>query len=325
MLSSFYNRELWYSKTDEIKQLLNLNLNEQNLYLFPDAHTALVDTLWSMSRQNATKRKVFFLKSGSPYLPLVLETLAVLGFDLIGLSEIEFQKLDWINRVDSEVLAVIFPRDIPFEGRFFDWTELYKLLNEKKVIQVEIIHDGGYLRGVDGCKNPFHIQVYDFLGTATLTLFGRRANHESIISKGMNWSHWKLENLKLKIKSGKENQQIVLDFESKIKGDPKKIPGSQRRYYDRSVLSWKNLAATAVIELLIEKNLKYQTIQTPSLIYWGGLKTMDWLATSSVELEFLRGMLVIPLEHVKENSFFTILNESIDEVLKLQGDLGTLG
>ena len=65
MTEQFYVREKWHDLNDQALDLFKQNGSDQKLYLYPDMHVSLLETLWSLSRQFLTKRKVYVIKGMS--------------------------------------------------------------------------------------------------------------------------------------------------------------------------------------------------------------------------------------------------------------------
>ncbi|MCB0390492.1 MAG: hypothetical protein KDD58_04340 [Bdellovibrionales bacterium] len=318
----YYSREKWFEWNDIIAQNLDLRGNDQSLYLFADAHVALLETLWAYSRQYVVKRKLYYVRGLSPYFDACLKFLIGQGFEIF---EIDIDKAlydeNWIEKLDHTVLAVLFAKDIPFLGTFYEWESLKKKLTEKRVFQIEVVHNSHYIQGITNSDNPYHIKIHDFLGEAALGVLGKRTQFEAIISTSMNWQNFSSTNLLSKIGNTKEIHSLVEKFEQQLPEETWKLPSSETRYFDRAVFSWKDMEASAIIDCLEEiyPNMDMGKIQTPSLVYWGSLRSMDWLLyVTGMDKEIVRGLIVVDQECLQWPKFTENLLNARKQVLKLQ-------
>lgn len=315
----FYVRDLWHEKNQTMQASLKLTLNEQGLYVFKDLHLALLEMLWSYSRQYMIRKKIYWIKGLSPYFPSCLELFMGMGYEVHELDYRQaFTDRQWIEKLDHTVLAVLLAKDVPFVGYVFDWSEILKQIAEKRVFQIEIAHNYQYIHGISPANNPFHIQLYDFIGQGAVCVFGKRAQFEPVITTGMNWEGFSLD-ASYEVGQRPEDRQQVENFEKQLPALSWRIDPSQKRLYDRAVFSWRDMDATALRALLLEKvpDLKPGEIQTTSLSTWGGLKTMNWLLPIGLDLEILRGLTVIDQQRLSDQ----LLHELMvcrSEILSLQ-------
>lgn len=300
MQAQFYSREQWFDLNQQLQDHLNLSSQNHYSYVYPDAQTAVLETLWGLSRQFMTKKKIYCLKGGTPYLSLPLQLLISRGFEVYEWdSDKFFEAEEWTESLDMSVLAVIYPIDVPFTGQVFSLEKIRKKLVEKKCLSIEISHNHHLCRGIHIENNPTHVQIFDFVGGGSFAIAGRRAVHEPLVAKGMNWHPFDLQTLLAKVGSDKEDLKTVKSVETQIGILDWKFPQGDR-LFDRIVFSLKDCAADAIIEYLqsLDGGL-FRDLTTPSLLQWGGLSTMDWLVPVVGDLSLIRGMVVAPLESVE--------------------------
>ncbi|MCB9025145.1 MAG: hypothetical protein H6625_02400 [Bdellovibrionaceae bacterium] len=320
MEQQYYTRDKWSLINDQLKTDLKIKDKELGLYVYKDLHSALMEVLWSFSRQYMIKKKVYYFKGLSPYFERCLGLLATLGYDV---QELDIQQgqsdFKWLDNLDHTALGVLMARDIPFLGQVLEWDELQKKLTEKRVFQIELSHNYHYVYGLQSVSNPYHIRLYDFLGYGALSVFGKRAQHEAVFTSAMYWENFDVKKIINFLLSQEENQVKVLNFESQLPKDTWCLSGSIKRLFDRAVFSWRDVDATALKSLLIEKNkgLLDSDIQTPSLTTWGGIKAMDWLIPMGLDKDIIRGMIILDQKQLSSD-FLVCLLDCLKQIRSLQ-------
>lgn len=289
-------------------------------FLYKDTHVALLEILWGLGRQYLTRKKIYLLKDQSPYFTYIKKLFLSLSYEVLDLPIESLKDPDlYANHLDHTTLAVVMARDIPFLAKTWDTQNLCGYLYEKKIVQVEVIHESQYSQGVLPSLNPSHVQVYDFLGLSSLVVTGRRVQYESPISSGQNWDDFNAELLSGRVCSQSLHFELVKEFESNLPDGAWKMPlKDTERIYDRAIFAWRNLSATAVLSELCKQNSKYHTIQTSCLISWGGLSAMCWLESFVPDPLCIRGLIVVPANLLEQKSFLTDLLSARDLILKLQ-------
>lgn len=316
----YYTRDKWLIINDQIRSELKLNHNELGLYIYKDLHSALLEALWSFSRQYMIRKKIYYFKGLSPYFDRSLELFATLGYEIHGLDLQQSQSnFAWIDNLDHTTLAVLMAKDVPFLGQVLEWEGLQKKLLEKRVFQIEISQNYHFIYGLQQPPNPYHIRFYDFLGNGTLSVFGKRAQHEAVFTSSMYWDDFETKKILDLLFSQEENQTKVLDFESQLPKDTWRLSEHTKRLFDRAVFSWTDVDGTALKSLLLEnqKNFLNSEVQTSSLTTWGGLKAMNWLMPLGLNMEIIRGLITIDQKHLNPE-FLKDLLEGLKQIRSLQ-------
>ncbi|MCB0356751.1 MAG: hypothetical protein KDD40_07070, partial [Bdellovibrionales bacterium] len=169
--------------------------------------------------------------------------------------------------------------------------------------------------------NPYHLQLYDFLGVATLGVLGQRVTLEPIMTAGMNWEAFTPPMILHQVQSISENKDLVLQAEQQLSQVDWTLGDKILRYYDRMVFAWQDLDASAFIESLNKQNLKVvqNAMQTTSLVYWGGLRCMEWLQSyAGLNSQLIRGLVVIDKDLLASENFVSTLLKVRQQVMKLQ-------
>ena len=319
MLDIFHDRQSWYECNQKLIKKLGLEQSNFSLHISPGFYHALLEKIRSLAGQYMAKKKVYYIKEYSFFLKETLKSLAVDGFELLEVSLDDFNKESFISGLDSSVLAIIAPQDLPLVGFTFNRQDVFKKIHEQKVFTLQTSHICHYYNPYPKELSPYQIQINELGLNHAIVLSGRRAQSDSDFSASLYWD-WKSTELALEKASKKlENKERVLSFEGNSSMKNMINVCKYKRIYDRALLCWEDLDANALRQWLIGQKPELKVfITTTSLSLWGGVTAMNWLEQFEFSKKQIRGLLVLDVEILNEELKELILR-GLDKIRLLQG------
>lgn len=318
MKTHFYNLDSWQDCNDKIRQQWNFK-NSEELHIFPGIHQALMETLLGLSKQFVVKRKLYYLKEVESLIKTQLNYLAIEGFDLVAITLDQLESEDWFIEVDHKTLAILLPDDIPLIAQKIEIKNLLSKTLDKKIFCIHFSFFQHFFAELSEDVHPYEVHLMSFNKSLSVGRFGERAQIASYFSKNLFWD-WEQLKEPLQLLRITENPERVKSFESKSVAGSQPLFLENKRFFDRALVYWPDIDASALRELVLEKlNLPLDSsdILTSSLIYWGGLKTMNWLKEFGLSLEQIRGLLIIS-ERILTKELEQALVQSYFELIELQ-------
>jgi hypothetical protein len=219
---------------------------------------------------------------------------------------------------EDSFIAILFAFDIPFLSILNFSDEFLNLLIGLRCPQIILHHESHQVFGISKLNNPFQVHIYDNWEGAFL-IKGPRILFEVPITENLNWTDSIYKAIGNRHQNRIEDQDLVLDIEKQFRSSQWKLMDANKRTYDRALIFIQDISAWAVIEYLSQRNIIFRNIETPSLIKWRGMKTMNWFTSTRVPVPDLRFLFVIPVEILKLKSFKTEFQDAINEIRTLQG------
>lgn len=267
---------------------------------------ALVDLIRGTIRQFPHKKHLLYLSAQIPIIDQVVSLMASEGCTLQPLSLADLESAD-ASRILPDTNLVVFAEDDPLLGQIFETEKFEKLLNEKKIMGLRISHHHHRYLPANSMPSRYVAQIKYFANDLSLVAHHDRWRWSTLLSEVQTFGSDLEPRLKNCAKQGFIHPAGIVKFESLKSAEWQPVFAKReadRRVWDRAVISWRDLNAQAVCELLQRKlQERFQgdrglvdhshLIETTSLSRWGGLRTMDWLKNYGFDDEMIRGTLIL--------------------------------
>lgn len=331
MRIDFQARGAWQQLNEDIERRLGLN-RDGAAKVFWGLSQALLENLISAARQFPLKKKVYFFRSLDPVIDGVMKHLAREGLSLQPMTLEEFRQPEsWIATIGKDTLAVVAPVDDVFFGRRHDVSAIHEALKAQRILQIFVSHGRHRIDGRPIVESPFDLHLLNYSADICLGLFGERARLPHFMTETLPWTedmHRRIVEI-LELAAVPERKDLIRRFESQglAGARPHFALDDSDRLFDRAVVYWEDMDATAMIEELAERlSLPLlppgmdANLETPSLSRWGGIRDMDWLVQQGFTAERVRGTVVIAADLIERADFAPAFQAARERILELQGD-----
>ena len=321
MRSHFYNLNSWYDCNDRLLQLWQRPENE-TLQLFPGVQQALMETLLGLSKQFIIKRKLIYVKELERLIQTQLHYLAIEGFDLVAVAWQDMQSDEWLSQLDDKVLAVVLLDDLPLVAKDLASVAIMDKVLLHKTLCIHLSFNSHFFSEMKSEIHQQEIHLMSMNPYVAVGRFGERGQVASYFSKGLKWD-WVSLAESLLLTGQKQDRNRVIAFENMRCADANPLLANNSRFYDRAVIYWEHLDASALRELLLPRvGVEYETLlTTTSLIYWQGGATMGWLKAWGFSDEQIRGCLIVA-QYLLGEMFADALTDAYTELISLQSSKG---
>ncbi len=321
----FYDPSGWRKSCDVWKTVIGHSQSEISLGLFPNLASALIEVIFSLKSQFPFKKKLYFQKGVSPWVEHAVRIAAREGLLVADVSTVKE------NLPAKEVLAAICVADDPFSGEIFDLSAHAEFCQDVPNLFVSHSVWRRYSRKSPQLINErsYEIQlVSKSLAVAYWSSVGRFAPHQA---ETFSYTHDFLLSQAAQVHGFEEDQSSVETFERKLSsfGESffarKAAARRTSRLFDRAVLMFPDLDASAVIAMLNEPRTcplgadqSVTGLSTLSLSTVGGLRTTEYLTALQLTPQEKRGLLLISLQRIRQGIEPHLIS-TLQSVRNLQG------
>lgn len=320
LLVDKYNLDSWKNLNSKIAKSLKLESTE--VLSFLGTHHALKEISTGLSHLFMHKMAIGVVTGCDYFVDQVSKDFSKLGYKIQSTSASTLKDPKaWVESLSKETLLVLFAEDHPITGEKFETTELRSLLSAKKIFSVGISHRRQFYIALPTKVESYEVKVWSAGSGRAVALLGDRAKLLTPISAHINWDEYSFDSFELPINERKEDKAAVEKFEnSGFVNCAPFFKAAQARLYDRAVLVWTDLDASALIDRL-KLNLKFSegSVVTTSPCHWPSPRLVEWMRGNPLSEAEQRGMVVFGLEFLKLEKSVSQINLAREEVLKLQG------
>lgn len=310
MRLDFHVSGSWQAANSSLSSQLGLEGLKSEAKVYRGLHHALLEITQGLVKNFPTKKKIFCFKGQDPYLDGPLTELAKQGLPVLRL---DLQKMSqpeqWLEQIDREALMVLYADDDPLLGRLFPTQALNEALADQRVFRVHISHANHFFRTSPHYVDRYEVKIMAVDSDSAVAVMGDKARVADLVAAGLYWPKESYLGLETKLSGQVPNQAAIEKFEQTLAGDFKPVfeKGSPR-VFDRAAVYWTDLDGYAFIDALANR-LGFELgppgsenrLETPSLSRWGGVRTMDWLVQHGLDVNVIRGTVLVSAELVDEN------------------------
>ncbi len=307
---------------------MQVDTSVASVKVYRGLHHALTEVCIGLTQQFPHKKKAFYLEALSPFISRPMKQLSINGYQVISKpKELLKDSESFTNSLGKEDLFCLYSDDDPLLGVCHDVERLEGLLGEKKVFSLRISHNRFLSAGFEKSPGPMHVQILQLSRQYCVVISGLRARVPDLISGGLTWTEEDLTAIVSGFnKKLQEDEAAVKHFEAHLpEGARTLIPESAQRLYDRSVFYWSDMDGHAFIHYLNQMSSskplfppgESPLMEACSRSRWGEIKYFDWLMSSGVKPEALRGLVVLDASQVKESQL-SLIQATREQVLALQ-------
>jgi hypothetical protein len=342
---SFHPKGQWSLLNETATDIFGAHDSRRQVRVYGNCAEAILELSLGFFQQFPLKKKFFYFKNLDPHFDLAVTALSKMGLQARALEISDMAKPEaWQAELDRETGVFLYSYDNPVTGAIHSTADLDRILKEKSIFRITISHSS-YLTAAAGTNalapdeiDRSEIQVRQmpkaFAHGIALAYVGERGRFGAITAEASTpCSVQDIVELKSQLQTfakdmagwpdmlKKHEQRIAKDFNLIFKGD-------QPHTLDRLVFSFSDIDGHAFIDFLSQgedEKLKAPGIEarfeTASLSRWGGLKTMDWLKAHGLELEQIRGLVVLLPPFFKKyspNELSQKLISARDKILQMQ-------
>jgi hypothetical protein len=341
----------WTDLNNHVASELDVVLDKTTVRNYLGIGHALVEVCTGIAKLYPLKKKIYYFKNMNPYFESALLQLAKEGYKIVPLDlNVLEEPVGWASALDREDLFVLYSVDEPFLGQVYNLTKFEAALIEKNIFKIRVSHNLHFFKSDDVMKVKMPERnlaaLYSLTVTRALALLGERGKiapfaadqlfygeaieSDSIKSDSIDWSWFKRSaETSDKTASKASAISIIEKFENeareKLSAQSFYRSGASRMA-DRAVIYWENIDGYAIIDRLAQNlHLKLQSpgveerMETASLSRWGGVRTLDFLKSTGLSPEALRGLIIIDVKLLQEQpSLIDILRSVRESILKDQ-------
>ncbi len=217
---------------------------------------------------------------------------------------------------DKKILFWVFDRDDAITGQKFVTDS--KLKEDSKIFRIFVSHSLHLHQWPDNniAETDIHILAHPETGGA-VAYFGRRTqNITSSLCPTLQWAHF-LEIGTFSRQS--ENTSWVQSIEgTSWQGSSALLTNISERLYDRALIFWKNLDASAIRELLIKDHgVSPLDVECLSLSRWTDTKLIHQFAQKNWDANTFRGTLILSARLSQVPDFNKRLLQAVEKLSRL--------
>jgi hypothetical protein len=309
----------WEEQNYLVAKNLGFEDTQVQLSLYNGVGHAILDILYGLKEFWPMKKSLIVITDGDPYLLLCLRTFVREGYEITQLKSREILNVpEWISKLKSDVLAVIYSGDHAFTGELLMTQELSEKLSVKKICSIEIQHAlHAYSKRT---LFPWHVQIQHFFPDLAVAVNGARVRLFQHTAALLNWSrrdliteiqHWQ--------STKKEDASIVKKFEAFFSTENQWgvktyfEPQIENRLWDRAVLIVTNLGGDHFIHKLAEKlNIKLEKagfsdfIETAHFCRWKVINEFTWWGREELKTDVFQSLIAISTDILAKEDFYNL-------------------
>ena len=266
------------------------------------------------------KRSVALCPGMTPHFQSLLPYLYKEGYDVQMAPETLDAKA-WVESLKKDTCFVLMAEDHVVTGELFDFAELEKLLNEKKIFCFKVSHQNHFFRKTDAVL-PYSARICGFDPATAVAFIGNKLKAPTLISGAMNWEPENfLNRLESAVQKAVENREKIEAFEQSLPAGFKSLLAKgANRTWDRALIYSEEVAGESLqqylagaIGLQIGKPGFETKLETTHLCRWGGTKNYDeWWKPRPTE-SILRGLLLLAPEILDHPGLKAALEKALRE------------
>ncbi|MCB0350564.1 MAG: hypothetical protein KDD38_05235, partial [Bdellovibrionales bacterium] len=309
--------DTWSKLNEHVAEALGVDLDKTCTRVYQNTAHALIEVCVGLSKLYPLKKNVYYFKNMNPHFDAALMPLAREGYKLVALEQgLLADPTAWVAGLAREDLFVLYSADEPILGRAYDVSKFEESLKDSNIFKIRVSHSRHFYEQDELMttlkQNKTQANIYS-LGAGhgaghAIAILGERGRIGSLAAEQLSYSS--IEDLSWFKKSRVLAAKNVLEFETSctVKVQTGAAAGRQAdvqchcifkpndlRVADRAVIYWLDMDGSAVIDRLaplLDIELKPPgqecRLETTSLSRWGGVRTMDFLASQGLSPEMIR-------------------------------------
>lgn len=307
--------EQWENLNQKVQSVIeqtNVFSGDYAVRVGPSLGAHLQETVISLAQFYSHKKICAVLPGSSPWIEKILPFLYKDGFEVQIYSEKCGDLVTWAESLKANTLFTIFCIDHAVTAELYDYGDLEKKLNEKKIFSLGLSHFSHCYQSSEDVL-PYTIRLCS-LSEHSILVHGNKLKAPSLFSPLLTWSESVSQNILNYKWQLKEQKEKVLEIEKALpQGFQSWIFKNNQRLYDRAVFYHKELGADSIIHfiekksghVLLDVNKQVSHLETTHLCRWGGsLKQYDWWLPKP-EDNILRGLLLLEVDYLINNNIST--------------------
>lgn len=304
---------------DRINEILShkVKLEEgQTIRVYRDAASAVFECAFGLGQFLAHKRSIAIVKGQTNYFEFVTAHFYKQLINIQICHPHDFTSVkEWVEGLKKDTNFVLVAEDHPVTAERYGFVdELDSLLAEKKIFCIRLSHFLHRYHPLQVGIYTVQIQVHNSFAIA---ICGERFKTPPMLAHVQSWSEEDIVSFD-KEELNYEDQNLVSTFEKSVSDiSDAYFDASKSRIWDRSVVVLKNVAASAVIELLAERwgvTVDETLMSTTNQCLWDSLRQFKawWSPTPSAEV--LSCMLIVPVNVLSKKDFASELRGAYEEI-----------
>lgn len=308
----------WENLNETLSEQLNLSPEQGSVRVMKSLGVATWETIQGTAQFYSHKRSAVVITGSSPHVQQVLPFLYKEGFQVQTISWPE-DVPSFVQSLAADTSFVLYCEDHPVTGEVFDYLNLDKALNERKIFSIRLSYQN-HFREFEKINN-YTVRICGIDAETTLGFVGSRFKANSPVANLEYWDHKSvIESVKKSKLEFIQNEQAILRFESHL---PKEFSCYQfkgPRLFDRTLIynqlvsgqtvqtHLSNYLNMNISELSWEKN-----IETTHLCRWGGIATYQgwWQPTPSEEV--LRNLVILSVGIIQKENLNELLLRAVSD------------
>ncbi len=303
------NKKLKLSLPAEYQEILSKN----EVRLYPSVAFAVLDSFYGLRSLFSFKKDFGFFKGQDPNIDMAAKAITASGLSpkTFGLSDENLNdKLEQF--ITKETCFFSFSTSDPIFFKAEETSLIEKVINEKSLafIRVDYQSNPKLLNSI----GPKGVHIVGLSNGAAACILGERVNYRSHFCPSLDWNSLS-ELPKWCWLDESKNQNVNLESFSP---EFKPLMSADQQPLARKVLYSDMIDAAALIALMQKEQPNVAShLSTPSLSYWGGVDTMDWLKDKGYELNQLQGTIVVD-QSIISDKLIADLKLMFKRILELQ-------
>jgi len=308
---------LWREKNEALAESLGVDLETHELRIYPNVETAINESMVGLRRLYPLKKKFFYIKHQIPQLETPLRTLAKEGLQVDGLGPEVLTNPDLVtNKIDRETNFFFYAVDDSVLATLFDIKALEAALAPTPLYRIRISFHRHLIDGFEPVDRNV-VQIYATPDDQAIAILGEKVKYPLQGVELLDWHDLDVDQLAGALRGRTDDEKKVKAFESlsDLGFKPLLSPGTQR-FFDRALVTWPDLDATAMFDLLRGASRPQQVVPL-GLSYWGSVRGSEWLYQKGFSKETLRGSMIVPAQII-DDGLIKSINEGRRKILEAQ-------
>lgn len=328
MLIDVLRPDLWDELNEDLKSYLGHSLTKIHVRAYHGLPHAIFETCKGTALHMAHKKIFGFVDGQTDAIRKQIRYFYREGYEVHQRQQSEMTDVKaWVEALPKETCFVIFTEDHPVTGEVYKFAdELDELLNKKRIHSFRISHANHFYDNIP--VRPFTVRICSYTADCAVALLGERYKSPALMAEDMDWNKDSyIKELQEERTRRSVNRILVEDFERQVTGKAQPFFSVDAlRIYDRAVVSFNDVSAKALGDLLIQKlslscEEGWKQISTTNSCHWGGMGANHmfrkwWHPEPSSEV--LRGLLVFNIEILQTKDFANMLLSSYEDLKQQQ-------
>jgi hypothetical protein len=309
-------QENYYDLKRELQRLWKLSPST-SFELFPSPYQSVYEITMGLQQVFPMRKLCLFQKGFHPYADELALRFARQGYRIEWI-DIDGTLLENFKEKSREILFLLYSEDQPFTAEYLNDDALKRFHDFASFsLGLKFV---GYARNEEFTPaSPTQSLIHVLSDGRCLTTLGSRFRISLTLSSHLLPSFLSLQDWQGARQPLVEDEKLVREAEAFVIQTLGGVahPLSHSRYYDRALMAFGDLDATALRSLMCEKDKRYEALIPLGLNFHRSDKSLKWMIKDGTTFEDLQGRLAAPLSCMGA-SFQSDLKDSVRELRELQ-------